>query len=60
MFESHRTITEVVDGFRVLTEDLSEKHFQSSQLMGKVNRIEYLPVNWHTTLHGQDAGVDNR
>ena len=23
-------------------------------------RIEFLPVNWHVTLHGEDTGTDNR
>ena len=34
-----RSITEVVDGFRELSEELSEKHFQSAQLMGKASLI---------------------
>ena len=25
-----------------------------------MNRIEYLPINWHTTLHGEDTGTDKR
>lgn len=32
-----RSITEVVDGFRELSEELSAKHFQSAQLMGKAS-----------------------
>ena len=32
-----RSITEVVDGFRELSEELSVKHFQSAQLMGKAS-----------------------
>ena len=55
-----RSITEVVDGFRNLTSDLSERHFQSAHLSGKANRVEFLPVNWHTTLHGEDTGTDER
>ena len=27
---------------------------------GRANRIEFLPVNWHRTLHGEDAGTDAR
>ncbi len=48
-----RSIAEVVDGYRELTADLAERHFQSAHLAGRANRIEFLPVNWHTTLHGQ-------
>ena len=55
-----RSITEVVDGFREMTEEMSDKHFQSARLAGQTNRIEYLPVNWHTTLHGEAMGTDNR
>ena len=50
----------VVDGFRELTADLSEKHFQSAHLIGQANRVEFLPVNWHATLHGQAEGTDER
>jgi len=27
---------------------------------GRANRVEFLPVNWHRTLHGEDAGTDAR
>lgn len=55
-----RPINEVVDSFRTLTADISEKHFQSAHLAGRANRIEYLPVDWHKTLHGEDTGTDRR
>eukprot|EP00095_Tigriopus_kingsejongensis_P008264 snap_masked-scaffold240_size241964-processed-gene-1.2 protein:Tk08264 transcript:snap_masked-scaffold240_size241964-processed-gene-1.2-mRNA-1 annotation:"sec23-interacting protein" len=55
-----RSIVQVVDGFRELTSNLSERHFQAAHLTGSANRIEYLPVNWHKTLHGEDTGTDQR
>jgi len=48
-----RALNEVVDSYRELTAELSERHFQSAHLAGRVNRVEFLPVNWHDTLHGQ-------
>ena len=47
-----RNIFEVVDGFRNLTADLSQRHFQASHLSNKISRVEFLPVNWHKPLHG--------
>lgn len=55
-----RSIVQVVDGFRELSSHLSDRHFQSGRLAETVNRIEYLPVNWHKTLHGEDTGTDRR
>ncbi len=46
-----RSIAEVVDGYRELTADLGERHFQSAHLSGRANRVEFLPVNWHSSLH---------
>ena len=55
-----RPLEEVVDGFRDLTADMSEKHFAGAHLASKVNRVEFLPVHWHDKLHGEDAGTDAR
>ncbi len=55
-----RSIGEVTESFRDLTAELSERHFQSAHLSGKVSRIEFLPVNWHSTLHDQESGTDQR
>lgn len=27
---------------------------------GIVNRIEVLPISWHTTLHSEDTGIDKK
>jgi hypothetical protein len=55
-----RPIAEVVDGFRDLAEDISGKHFAGARLASQVNRMEFLPVNWHDKLHGEDTGTDSR
>lgn len=55
-----RPIHEVVDSFRELTNNLGKKHFQRAHLMEQVSRLEFLPVNWHKPLHGQDTGTDER
>lgn len=55
-----RPIHQVVDSYRDLTAQLSKKHFQRAHLMEQVSRIEFLPVNWHKPLHGEDTGTDER
>ncbi len=55
-----RPIHEVVDSYRELTNNLSKKHFQRAHLTEQVTRVEFLPVNWHKPLHGQDTGTDQR
>merc|ERR1719186_1042570 len=55
-----RPIAEVVDGFRDLTADISNKHFAGAHLASTANRVEFLPVNWHDKLHGEDTGTDSR
>merc|ERR1719244_1539315 len=55
-----RPIAEGVDGFRDLVSEISEKHFAGAQLASRANRVEFLPVNWHDKLHGEDTGTDGR
>ena len=55
-----RSIVGVTDGLRELTADMSERHFSFAHLSGKANRVEFLPINWHKTLHGEDEGTDSR
>jgi phospholipase DDHD2 len=50
-----RPIHEVVDSYRDLTHAMSKKHFQNAHLTEQVSRVEFLPVNWHTTLHGKNT-----
>ena len=55
-----RPIDEVVDGFRSLAADISEKHFAAAHLASRANRVEFLPVSWHDSLHGAVGGTDGR
>lgn len=54
-----RSIEEVVDEFRSISFQLVQSHYRSSCEQGTVNRIEVLPISWHTTLHS-DTGIDKQ
>ena len=45
---------------RQMVNEMSERHFSYAHMAGKASRIEFLPVNWHATLHGEDTGTDQR
>ena len=55
-----RSIIGVTDGMREQINEMSERHFSYAHMAGKATRIEFLPVNWHSTLHGEDTGTDSR
>nr|CAD7455681.1 unnamed protein product [Timema tahoe] len=55
-----RKVEEVVDEFRSLSLQLVQSHFRSSYDLGRVSRIEVLPVSWHATLHGEATGIDRK
>lgn len=54
-----RTVEEVVDEFRSISFQLVQSHYRTACEQGIVNRIEVLPISWHTTLHS-DTGIDKR
>lgn len=47
-----------VNDFRSASLSLLASHYKRSQQEGKVGRVEFLPVNWHSALHGDATGVD--
>lgn len=47
-----------VNDFRSASLSLLASHYKQAQLEGKVGRVEFLPVNWHSALHGDATGVD--
>lgn len=47
-----------VDDFRTVSLKLLQTHFKKSLEEGKVSRVEFLPVHWHSSLHGDATGVD--
>ncbi|XP_051049092.1 SEC23-interacting protein isoform X2 [Phodopus roborovskii] len=53
-----RSIIECVDDFRVVSLKLLQTHFKKSLDDGKVSRVEFLPVHWHSALSGHATGVD--
>lgn len=53
-----RSIVECVDDFRTVSLKLLQTHFRKSLEEGKVSRVEFLPVHWHSSLHGDATGVD--
>ncbi|XP_011878707.1 PREDICTED: SEC23-interacting protein-like isoform X2 [Vollenhovia emeryi] len=54
-----RTVEEVVDEFRGISFQLVQSHYRTACEQGVVNRIEVLPISWHTTLHS-DTGIDKQ
>nr|XP_057926893.1 phospholipase DDHD2 isoform X4 [Doryrhamphus excisus] len=53
-----RSIIQCVTDFRNASLSLLASHYKNAQLEGKVGRVEFLPVNWHSALHGDATGVD--
>lgn len=47
-----------MDDFRVVSLKLLQTHFKKSVEEGKVSRVEFLPVHWHSALGGHATGVD--
>jgi hypothetical protein len=47
-----------VDDFRVVSLKLLQTHFKKGLDDGKVSRVEFLPVHWHSALGGDATGVD--
>ncbi|CAL8284360.1 unnamed protein product, partial [Arctogadus glacialis] len=55
-----RSMVECVDDFRSVSLKLLQSHFKSAQDEHAISRVEFLPVQWHTALHGDATGVDRR
>ncbi|XP_041866400.1 SEC23-interacting protein isoform X2 [Melanotaenia boesemani] len=53
-----RSMIECVDDFRTVSLKLLHSHFKKSLDEHAVSRVEFLPVQWHTALHGDATGVD--
>ncbi|XP_061585065.1 phospholipase DDHD2 isoform X2 [Cololabis saira] len=53
-----RSIIQCVNDFRNASLSLLATHYKRAQLDGQVGRVEFLPVNWHSALHGDATGVD--
>ncbi|XP_061116244.1 LOW QUALITY PROTEIN: phospholipase DDHD2-like [Conger conger] len=53
-----RSIIQCVNDFRSASLSLLNTHFKKAQDEQKIGRVEFLPVNWHSALHGDATGVD--
>ncbi|MBN3324358.1 S23IP protein, partial [Atractosteus spatula] len=55
-----RSMVECVDDFRSVSLKLLQSHFKKALEDRAISRVEFLPVQWHTALHGDATGVDRR
>uniref|UniRef100_A0A7N6B1N8 SEC23 interacting protein n=1 Tax=Anabas testudineus TaxID=64144 RepID=A0A7N6B1N8_ANATE len=55
-----RSMVECVDDFRNVSLKLLQSHFKKSLDEQAISRVEFLPVQWHTALHGDATGVDRK
>ncbi|XP_074525979.1 triacylglycerol hydrolase DDHD2 isoform X2 [Halichoeres trimaculatus] len=53
-----RSIIQCVNDFRSASLSLLASHYKRAQQDGTIGRVEFLPVNWHSALHGDATGVD--
>ncbi|XP_060063266.1 phospholipase DDHD2-like [Ylistrum balloti] len=53
-----RNIVECVDDFRSISLGLQQSHFKSYVDSNRIGRVEFLPVHWHSALHGDATGLD--
>lgn len=49
-----------VEDFRSIALQLTQSHYRSSCDRGDVGRIEILPVSWHSELHSEESGIDEK
>ncbi|KAM4748055.1 triacylglycerol hydrolase DDHD2 isoform 2-T2 [Rhinophrynus dorsalis] len=54
-----RSIVQCVNDFRSVSLNLLHAHFKKSLEQGQIGRVEFLPVDWHSSLHADATGVDN-
>lgn len=45
-----------MNDFRNVSLSMLQAHFKKAQEQQQVGRVEFLPVNWHSSLHS--TGVD--
>ncbi|XP_055842235.1 nascent polypeptide-associated complex subunit alpha, muscle-specific form isoform X2 [Episyrphus balteatus] len=55
-----RSVEEVVDEFRSIALQLVQSHYKNSVESGYVGRVEVLPVSWHSELHSDELGIDEK
>ncbi|XP_061185904.1 phospholipase DDHD2-like isoform X1 [Saccostrea echinata] len=55
-----RNIIECVDDFRSISLSLLKSHFGTYVDQKRIGRVEFIPVQWHSALHGDTTGLDKR
>lgn len=55
-----RNIIECVDDFRSISLSLLNSHFKTYVDQKRIGRVEFIPVQWHSALHGEGTGLDKR
>lgn len=53
-------ISNKVDEFRGIALQLVQSHYRSSCDRGDVGRVEVLPISWHSELHSEESGIDEK
>ncbi|NWY70935.1 DDHD2 Phospholipase, partial [Erithacus rubecula] len=53
-----RSIVQCVNDFRNVSLSMLQSHFRKAQEQQQVGRVEFLPVNWHSSLHSTGVDVD--
>lgn len=56
--ESSTSFVLSVDDFRSVSLKLLHSHYKKAVDEHAISRVEFLPVQWHTALHGDATGVD--
>lgn len=49
-----------VDEFRSIATQLVQSHYRTSCDKGEIGRVEVLPVSWHSDLHSEETGIDEK
>lgn len=58
LYDSLSSVLTPVNDFRSASLSLLASHYKRAQQEGQIGRVEFLPVNWHSALHGDATGVD--
>ncbi|OPJ83894.1 phospholipase DDHD2 [Patagioenas fasciata monilis] len=53
-----RSIVQCVNDFRNVSLGMLQAHFRRAQEQQQIGRVEFLPVNWHSSLHSTGVDVD--
>ncbi|KFP15476.1 Phospholipase DDHD2, partial [Egretta garzetta] len=53
-----RSIIQCVNDFRNVSLSMLQAHFKKAQEQQQIGRVEFLPVNWHSSLHSTGVDVD--